>query len=189
MSEVPSLDQIESAIRDLQSSRSLRLRLDRSRHRNLARLIFGGRNANVSPDSPLLQHTVDELGRSIVMVPVLVNDFAVPGRPIKRPRYENGRPVLGWGNKPIEDTFIPQIVGETFIRASTIEHVKGVTLTGFARLTLSDLTSEEVLEFDNAPAQGSSLVIDSDSGSVPGVVDDTDAITTSGNFTPSETLQ
>lgn len=136
---------------------------------------IGGRTGDLEPDTALLHTMIDKAtGRTIVFVPLILNDIPKPGKP-----YTN------WNNEQIID----QIIAETRVNQCTIEHPRfpGVTISMFARATLKGLSREDVLENWNmaqsADSEGTMLEYDPITERYKArVADSTDDITTTGSF-------
>ena len=155
-------------------------------------LQIGGSRGNVPADIPLLHQLPDpDSGRTIVLVPVVINTKPQAGKPRQVRKFAHGRvardPRTG---SPIMETRIDQIVGRTYINASTIPINQG-TVRGYAQLSISNMSVSDVTAQasfnDTFTGQGSSLDL-SDFLNPVSTRDDTDEISTTGDFDPSNPL-
>jgi len=157
------------------------------------------KGCNLDPDTDTLITTTDSNGHRTLWIPVPLNDRSIQGKPFKKKRYFRGKLVTNSKGEPVYDTVTPSIVGRTTIRSCTIPFRDG-TLTGFASVQASALSCEEIEERMNAQ-EGTSLdhaytvagvqpdtemKLTSPIPSHLTVTDDTDDITTTHEFTPSE---
>jgi len=140
-------------------------------------IAIGGRNGDLPPDTEFLHSKVDPpSGRTIVYVPVILNETP-----------QAGKPYTSWDGTKV----IPSIVGRTDIKECTIQMPgplgEHCTIKGFASLQIAGLTPAEITErWDDAQAAadtGTTLVYDWNTREYKVVVaDETDDITTTHAF-------